>query len=123
MKKDLLFVIPSLSAGGGEKSLITLLNQIDYSRYNVDLFLFNHEGLFVEYVPKEVRVLPLSGNLQIFSLPLAQSIFCLLAKGKILLSFYRIMFSLQNKISKKLSKLKIILGYWSEHSDSCFSFQ
>ena len=35
MKKDILFIIPSLSTGGGEKSLVNLLEQIDYSKYNV----------------------------------------------------------------------------------------
>ena len=39
MKKNILFIIPSLDVGGGEKSLVSLLNQMDYSKYNVDLFL------------------------------------------------------------------------------------
>ena len=43
MKKNILFVMPSLSAGGGEKSLVNLLSQIDYTQYNVDLFLLNHD--------------------------------------------------------------------------------
>ena len=35
MKKDILFIIPSLGAGGGEKSLINLLTQIDFDKYNL----------------------------------------------------------------------------------------
>ena len=74
MKKNLLFVIPSLDAGGGEKSLVNLLSQIDYQIYNVDLFLFNHEGLFMEFLPKQVKVLALPKIYQLFSLPFKQSI-------------------------------------------------
>ena len=35
-----------LVCGGAEKSLISVLETIDYSKYNVDLFLFKHEGNF-----------------------------------------------------------------------------
>lgn len=42
MKKRILFVIDSLICAGAEKSLITLLSLIDYSRYDVDLQLFKY---------------------------------------------------------------------------------
>jgi len=57
MKKSLLFILPSLAGGGAEKSLITLLSLIDYSRYDVDLFLFRREGLFLPSVPREVNII------------------------------------------------------------------
>lgn len=57
MKKSLLFILPSLAGGGAEKSLITLLSLIDYSRYDVDLFLFRREGLFLPNVPGEVNII------------------------------------------------------------------
>ena len=41
MKKKIVFVIPSLDAGGGEKSLVNLLNCIDFNQYDVDLILLN----------------------------------------------------------------------------------
>ena len=40
MKKNLLFVIPTLDLGGAEKSLLNLLHAIDKEKYNVDLFCF-----------------------------------------------------------------------------------
>lgn len=58
MKKKLLFVIDSLAIGGAEKSMVTLLNLLDYNRYNVDLQLFAYDGAFVQFLPKEVNVLP-----------------------------------------------------------------
>jgi len=56
--KKLLFVIESLSLGGAEKSLVTLLNLIDYSKYEVDLQLFSYEGELESMVPEQVRLLP-----------------------------------------------------------------
>jgi glycosyltransferase involved in cell wall biosynthesis len=58
MKKNLLFVIDSLEVAGAEKSLVTLLSMIDYSKYSVDLMLFGHGGKFEELVPDEVKILP-----------------------------------------------------------------
>lgn len=57
MKKQLLFIIPSLCSGGAEKSLITLLSLIDYVKYDVDLFIFRKEGLFLPNVPKQVNII------------------------------------------------------------------
>ena len=44
MKKKLLFVIPSLELGGAEKSLVNLLNEIDYNRYDVDVIWRERKG-------------------------------------------------------------------------------
>ena len=57
MKKNLLFVMPSLCSGGAEKSLVTLLSLIDSTKYNIDLFLFRREGLFLPNVPEHVNVI------------------------------------------------------------------
>ncbi|WP_395064845.1 glycosyltransferase [Flavobacterium sp.] len=57
MKKEILFICNNLNCGGAEKALISLLQSIDYSKYNVDLFVFRHEGVFFENVPKEVTIL------------------------------------------------------------------
>lgn len=101
-KKNLLFIIPSLSAGGGEKSLVNLLNQIDYSQFNVDLFLLNHNGLFMDYIPKEVNIIPLPETYELFSLTFFKSIKELFKKAKISLAYNRIAFTLKNKYSKNV---------------------
>lgn len=59
MKKKLLFVIDSLIIGGAEKSLLSLLNMIDSSKYEVDLLLFKKGEELERYLPKYVNVLPL----------------------------------------------------------------
>lgn len=56
--KKLLFVIESLVCAGAEKSLVNLLNTIDYEKYEVDLQLFSYGGEFETLLPEEVRLLP-----------------------------------------------------------------
>ena len=51
MKKKVLFVMPGLYSGGAEKSLVNLLNLLDYSKLDVDLLLFKKEG----YEPSSFR--------------------------------------------------------------------
>lgn len=58
MKPRILFVMHYLEIGGAETALIGLLNAIDYSRYDVDLFLHSHRGEMMAFVPKEVNLLP-----------------------------------------------------------------
>src|SRR5690625_3591101 len=57
MKKSLLFVIDSLDIAGAEKSLVTSLNLLDYSRYEVDLQLFAYGNMLEKLIPEEVNVL------------------------------------------------------------------
>lgn len=102
MKKNILFIIPGLGAGGGEKSLINLLTQIDFNKYNVDLFLLNHEGLFMDFIPNEVNVLDIKENLIIFNKDLKESILKYLSKGKISLAYNRLMFCLVNRFNKNV---------------------
>ena len=54
--KNVAFIIESLNLGGAETSLVTLLNNIDYSKYSVDLILFTEQNYFINYLPKEVNV-------------------------------------------------------------------
>lgn len=55
MKKQIAFVIESLELGGAEKSLVTLLQILDYSQYDVDLITLKSGGFFKDFVPKEVK--------------------------------------------------------------------
>ena len=58
MKRKLLFVIESLVAAGAERSLISLLTALDYSRFDVDLQLFRYGGDLEQFLPKQVNLLP-----------------------------------------------------------------
>lgn len=58
MKKKVLIASFDLAIGGVERSLIGLLNSIDYQKYEVDLMLFKHEGEFLSLLPEGPNLLP-----------------------------------------------------------------
>lgn len=58
MKKRIFISIPSLNIGGAETALIGMLQTFDYTKVDVDLFMYSHEGPFIQFIPKEVDVLP-----------------------------------------------------------------
>lgn len=104
MKQKLLFIIPSMSAGGGEKSLANLLNEIDFERFDVDLFLLHHDGLFMDLLPNQVRIISLPDRYHVFTAPLLTSVFRFLTAGQWKLAYYRMMFSLINHIVRHPAK-------------------
>lgn len=56
MKKKILFVIDSLTCGGAEKSLVSLLPLLDRDKYEIYLWMLSPTGPFVSLVPKDVDV-------------------------------------------------------------------
>lgn len=100
MKKKILFVIPSLAAGGGEKSLVNLLFQIDYKRYEVDLLLFSHKGVFLNAIPEEVNILEMPQLHHVFARELKTSLRTFLVNGQLRLAYSRLMFTMKNRIMK-----------------------
>ena len=54
--KKLIFTAYSLDFGGIEKALLALLNNIDYTKYEVTLLLEKKEGVFINQVPFQVIV-------------------------------------------------------------------
>lgn len=60
MKKRIVFVIESLDLGGAEKSLVTLLNNLDETKFKIDLITFKEEGIFREFLPKHVNCIALT---------------------------------------------------------------
>lgn len=58
MKKNILILMSSMFIGGAERSLIGLLDSIDYTKYNIDLFLNRHEGEFLNLITEKVNLLP-----------------------------------------------------------------
>lgn len=58
MKKKIFIHIYYLEIGGAEISLIGLLNSIDYSRFDVDMFVSRHSGELMQLVPTSVNILP-----------------------------------------------------------------
>lgn len=90
MKKNLLFIMPSLAAGGAEKSLITLLGFLDYQKYEVDLMLFRREGFFLDQIPAGVNVIDGGEDYRYFDGSIKRCLLYCLKSGKLALAFNRI---------------------------------
>lgn len=58
MKPHILINMHYLEIGGAETALIGLLNALDPERVDVDLFLHDHRGEMMQFIPEWVNVLP-----------------------------------------------------------------
>lgn len=57
MKKKIIFCAYNLDIGGIETALVSLLNNMDYQKYYVYLFLVKKEGIFLDSIPKGVKII------------------------------------------------------------------
>ena len=73
-KKRIFISMHYLELGGAEISLIGLLQALDYSRYDVDLFLHRHQGELMQFIPKEVNLLPEITSYACIESPLTEAI-------------------------------------------------
>jgi len=114
MKKDVLFIMNNLTCGGAEKALISLLQTMDYSRYNVDLYLFKKEGLFMSQLPKEVNLLPEPEFYTYFDMSIKTAVLTNLKSGNLKVVWNRIMagylFKTEKNPAVKEQKLWKYLG-------------
>ena len=109
-KKKILFVMESLRIGGAEKSLLTILNLLDYRKYDVDLFLFTHTGEFIDMIPKEVNLLSEEKNYRIFYNNRKKSPIMFLKSGKIRQAYHATKWLINVAFSKMMHK-KLYIGW------------
>ena len=62
-KKKILIAQYSLGGGGAEKVLIDILNNIDYSKYEISIFLLRKEGVYLSKVNSNVNIIAPMGNI------------------------------------------------------------
>ena len=73
MKKPRIFInMHYLEIGGAERALIGLLCALDSDRVDIDLFLNQHTGEFMRYVPKGVHLLSEIGAYSAIERPIRQ---------------------------------------------------
>lgn len=58
MRRSVLFIIDSLNCGGAEKSLLSLLPLLDYSRFDVYLSVVRRGGVLESLIPSGVTLIP-----------------------------------------------------------------
>lgn len=79
-KKKMLIGSVHMEVGGIEKTLINLLEKIDYKKYHIDLMLLKPEGKFYKSLPKEVNVITPYENCIMKKIVLSNNIFCKVIK-------------------------------------------
>lgn len=72
----------NLNVGGAEKALISLLQTINYSLYDVDLQLFQNKGVFLVQLPRQVNLLPEIETFSYYDMPGIKAVFTMLKRGK-----------------------------------------
>lgn len=93
-KKKILITMTSMFIGGAERSLLGLLDSFDYTKYDVYLFLYRHEGELLQYIPEEVHILPEIKAYGNFDKPILEILFSN--------QFFRAIFKFLGKISLNL---------------------
>lgn len=94
----------SMGSGGGERSLLTVLQLLDYEKYDADLLLFNPSGLFMDMIPEQVNIIDFDENFKVFSQPVVESIKSYVLKGRLFSALNRVLYS-RTVNSKKGSTL------------------
>ncbi|WP_052158865.1 glycosyltransferase [Halobacillus sp. BBL2006] len=107
MKKKILITVYNMEIGGIERSLINMLKSFDYTRYEVDLLIFEHKGEFMRLIPSQVNVLP---QLDAYSFFRNSLKLCLLNK-QFIIFFIRICSKIQALIKSIRLKLEEGPGY------------
>lgn len=115
MKKSLLFVIDSLDTAGAEKSLVTLLSILDYSKYSVDLQLFAYGHELEKLVPKEVNILAPLQYTTFTKMGLIASLKHAIVNGEIKMLTSRIKYSTKIR-RKKYSNPQKAMIFWESVS-------
>ena len=68
--KRILIVSHAMELGGAENALLGLLEAMDTSRYQVDLFLLRHQGELFSYIPDKINILPESPSYSCMAIPI-----------------------------------------------------
>ena len=99
MKRTILFMIDSLNCGGAEKSLVSLLPLLNYSKYDVDLMITRRGGVFEGFIDSRVKIVNFS------------------EQQKVIAVFARFLFSLLLRIRKNIHAAEL------KWSSTCWSYK
>lgn len=109
--KHLFFFIESLTCAGAERSLLTLLSLIDYSKYKVDLQLLQYGGELQRYLPEEVNLLPQPELIKFLNLSLKEQIAYAVRHRKMRFLFARFKYSFRIRRGRQ-SAISTSRLYW-----------
>ena len=72
MKKRIFIAIHYMELGGAERALLGLLEALDAESYEVDLFVYSHQGELMEHIPPHIHLLPENPVYAAYEKPLVQ---------------------------------------------------
>ena len=107
LKKKLLIAVYNLKIGGIERSLINMLENMDYQKVDVDLLIYHHTGELIGAIPEQVNVLPQIEQYTTFRKSIKQCF----NEGHYSIGSIRVLCKLLTFFNTKLEKLEEGSGY------------
>lgn len=106
MKKRIFITLQYMEIGGIERSLLGLLDAVDYNRFDVDLFVCRHSGELMKFIPRQVNLLPEIPAYTTLTRPIAQIIregYWAIALGRLAAKFRSWRFGRKNRDGENCS--------------------
>lgn len=73
MNKPRIFIaMHYMEIGGAETALVGLLNALEHARVDVDLFLYDHRGEMMQFIPEWVNLLPQIPKYSVLERPIVE---------------------------------------------------
>lgn len=86
MKPRIFIAMHYMEIGGAETALVGLLNALDPARVDVDLFLYDHRGEMMQFIPEWVNLLPQIPKYSVLERPIVELVkrgFCGIAAARL----------------------------------------
>ncbi len=101
MKPRILVNMHYMEIGGAERALLGLLNAIDTSRVDVELFINRHTGELMTLIPTNIKLLPENKRYSTIERPIKD----IIREGHIDIAIARLIAKVHHWVYKKTSKL------------------
>lgn len=72
MKPRIFIAMHYMEIGGAETALVGLLNALDPARVDVDLFLYDHRGEMMQFIPEWINLLPQIPKYSVLERPIVE---------------------------------------------------
>lgn len=72
MKPRIFIAMHYMEIGGAETALVGLLNGLDPARVDVDLFLYDHRGEMMQFIPEWINLLPQIPKYSVLERPIVE---------------------------------------------------
>ena len=105
--KKVLFVLPALNIGGAEKSIIDLFENIDYSKYDMNLLLLAERGVLAERINRNVTIIELDESSKCLFKTLSSSYKYLMKNKQISILVKKILLSFIKRLSSIVPAINI----------------